>query len=284
MRKYCYANGRVSDINKPQIKLNDLSVLRGYGVFDFVKVSEGVPLFWREHLARLRRSAKTIGLSVYFTDAKLTAIARQLLKKNKVKEGSLRLVLTGGETKDGLNLSGKPNLAILVGESYALPTKILKQGGKLITADYQRLFPEAKSTNYLLAVKLQTKKRQAGATEILYVSGGKVLEASTSNLFYLKDGAIRTPASGVLPGITRQMAIKLARKLGHPVTERDVLLTELKNADEVFITATNKEIAPVVQVDEVVIGDGKPGSITLKLLEAYREAAKDYARKFRWNK
>ena len=85
MKKYCYANGRVSDINKPQIKLNDLSVLRGYAIFDFIKVSEGVPLWWREHLARFRRSAKTIGLAVPLSDAKLTAIARQLLKKNKVK-------------------------------------------------------------------------------------------------------------------------------------------------------------------------------------------------------
>jgi len=284
MKKYCYANGRVSDINKPQIKLNDLSVLRGYAIFDFIKVSEGVPLWWREHLARFRRSAKTIGLAVPLSDAKLTAIARQLLKKNKVKEGSLRLVLTGGETKDGINLSSKPNLAILVEDVYALPAKIFKTGGKLMTTDYQRLFPEAKTTNYLLAVKLQAKKRAAGAMEILYVSGGKVLEASTSNLFYIKDGAIRTPASGVLPGITRGMAIKLARKLGHPVTERDVLLTELKNADEVFITATNKDIAPVVRVDDMVIGEGAPGPVTLKLLEAYRQAAKDYARKFRWNK
>ncbi|OHA56760.1 MAG: hypothetical protein A2114_01690 [Candidatus Vogelbacteria bacterium GWA1_51_14] len=284
MHKYCYANGRVSDINKPQIKLNDLGVLRGYGVFDFVKVSEGAPLWWREHLARFRRSAKTIGLAVPLSDAKLTAIARQLLKKNKVKEGSLRLVLTGGETRDGITPGGRPNLAILVEDTYALPAKVFKQGGKLITTDYQRLFPEAKSTNYLLAVKLQARKRAAGAMEILYVSGGKVLEASTSNLFYIKDGALRTPASGVLPGITRQMAIKLARKLGHPVTERDVLLTELKNADEVFITATNKDIAPVVRVDDMVIGDGAPGPVTLKLLEAYRQAAKDYARKFRWNK
>lgn len=284
MRKYCYASGRVSDINKPQIKLNDLSVLRGYGVFDFVKVSEGVPLWWREHLARLRRSAKQVGLAVPLSDTKLTSIARQLLKKNKVKEGSLRLVLTGGETKDGINLSAKPNLAILVEDAYALPAKIFKQGGKLMTTEYQRLYPEAKTTNYLLAVKIQAKKRQAGAMEILYVSGGKVLEASTSNIFYIKDGALRTPSSGVLSGITRQMAIKLARKLGHPVTERDVLLTELKSADEIFITATNKDIAPVVRVDDMVIGEGAPGPVTLKLLEAYREATKDYAHKFRWNK
>lgn len=284
MKKYCYANGKIGDISKPQIRLNDLGVLRGVGIFDFVKVTGGVPLFWRDHLARFRRSAKTIGLSVPLSDDQLTRLAKSLLAKNKLKEGSLRLLLTGGESDNGFDKPTKPTLAILVDEAHLLPAKIWKQGGKLITVDHQRFWPEAKTTNYLLAIKLQTAKRQAGAVEILYVSRGLVLEASTSNLFYVKDGAIRTPGSSVLPGITRGAVIKLARKLGYPVTERDLSLNELWQADEIFITASNKEILPIVKIDDRPIGDGRPGPVTLKLLAAYRELVADYVRKFRWTK
>lgn len=284
MKKYCYANGKIGDISKPQIKLNDLGLLRGVGVFDFVKVTSGVPLFWRDHLARFRRSAKTVGLVVPLVDDKLTRLAKSLIAKNKLKEGSLRLLLTGGESENGFDKPAQPTLAILADEAHLLPAKTWKQGGKLITVDHQRLWPEAKTTNYLLAIKLQTAKRQAGAVEILYVSRGLVLEASTSNLFYVKDGAIRTPGSGVLAGVTRGMAIKLARKLGYPVTERDLSLNELWQADEIFITASNKEILPIVKIDDRPIGDGKPGPVTLKLLAAYRELVADYTRKFRWTK
>jgi branched-subunit amino acid aminotransferase/4-amino-4-deoxychorismate lyase len=271
MKKYCYVNGKIVEINKPQVALNDLSVLRGYAVFDFARVSNGVPLFWQEHLARFRRSAKTIGLAVSLPDAEITKMVQKLLQKNKVKNASARLILSGGPTDDGITPRGKPILSILIEDEYRLPNSVYKLGAKLMTTDYERLFPEAKTTNYLLAVSLQKKKRAAKALEILYTKNGKVFEASTSNLFMVTGKKIITPKAEVLPGITRAKTIMLAKKAGYEVEEREVLLSEVRKADEVFLTATNKDVTPIVKVDDLVIGAGKPGPVTQDLLYRYCE-------------
>lgn len=273
MKKWCYINGKIVKSAKPQIKLTDLGLLRGYAVFDFIKVIKGEPLFWREHLARFRRSAKLLGLTVKASDADLTKVAKQLLVKNKLSksDGSLRLIMTGGESSNGMMPSGKSTLAILVEASYNLPEKVFKTGGKLITVDYARSFPQAKTTNYLLAVSLQGKKVRSGAVEILYLDQDKILEASTSNFFLVKNKTLITPKAGVLPGITRGVVIKLAKQSGYKVEERGVKVSELKAADEAFITATNKDVCPIIKIDQLTIGSGQVGEITKELLVKYRE-------------
>lgn len=273
MREWCYVNGKIVKSTKPQIKLTDLGLLRGYAVFDFIKVIKGESLFWREHLARFRRSAKLLGLTIKASDADLTKVAKQLLVKNKLSksDGSLRLIMTGGESNNGMMPNGKSTLAILVEESYNLPEKVFKTGGKLMTVDYCRSFPQAKTTNYLLAVSLQGKKVRSGAVEILYLDQSKILEASTSNFFLVKNKTLITPKADVLPGITRGVVIKLAKQAGYKVEEREVKVSELKTADEAFITATNKDVCPIVKVDNFKIGKGQAGEITRELLVKYRE-------------
>lgn len=273
MQKWCYINGQIVKSAKPQIKLTDLGLLRGYAVFDFIKVIKGEPLFWPEHLTRFRRSAKLLGLTVKASDADLTKVAKQLLVKNNLnkKDASLRLIMTGGESVNGMTVGGKNTLAILVEESYNLPEKVFKTGGKLITVDYARYFPQAKTTSYLLAVQLQPQKIKASAVEILYVKEDKILEASTSNFFIVKNKTLITAKAGVLPGITREAVIKLAKKSGYKVEERELKFNELKTADEAFITATNKDVCPIVKIDNLKIGNGKVGEVTKELLTKYRE-------------
>lgn len=272
MKKWCYVDGKIAESSTPQLKVGDLAVLRGYAVFDFVKVVKGRPLFWIEHLKRFRSSAKLLGLKVNKSDPELTNIAQELLKKNGLqdKDASLRLVLTGGESPNGMMPAGKSVLAVLVEESYNLPEKVFKTGGKLITVDYCRSFPEAKTTNYLLAVSWQKKKLKEKAVEILYVNQNKILEASTSNFFLVKNKKLITAKADVLGGITRSAVIKLAKKAGYKIEEREVKVSELKTADEAFITATNKDVCPIVKIDKLKIGNGKVGEVTKDLLTRYR--------------
>lgn len=274
MKKYNCLDGRIVKSGEAHIKLNDLGLLRGYAAFDFIKVLGGQPLFWREHVRRFRRSANLLRLKLPVSDRELTALAQQLLLKNGLgqKDASLRLLITGGESPNGFMPTGRGRWAIIVEDAYSLPAKLFKTGGKLMTVNYARLLPFAKTTNYLLAVSLQKKKRAQGAVEILYLDQGEVLEASTSNFFAVFGRKIVTPRARVLPGITRAKVIKLARAAGYQVEERRLKWAELKLATEAFITATNKDVCPIVRIDAQLIGDGRVGPVTQTLLKNYRQA------------
>lgn len=275
MKTYCVLGTKIVPLKQARLALNDLGVLRGYGVFDFLRTFNGKPFLFDEHFARFERSAKLIGLSVPVSKATVSRIIRQLMKKNHVKDASLRLVVTGGPTPDGMTRT-KPVFYILCEDLYTLPDSVFTKGAKLITQEYMRPFPSGKTTHYLMAMTLQEKKRKGGALEILYVSGGQVYEASTSNIFIVSKGVLITPKSSVLPGITRMLAIRLAREQKIKVVERPVSVKELFTVDEVFLTATNKDIAPIVSIDGKKVGGGVVGPITKKLLAAYRAYTRSF--------
>jgi len=275
MKSYCVLGTRILPLKEARLPLNDLGVLRGYAVFDFLRTFNGKPFLFDEHFTRFERSAKLIGLSVPVSKATVARLIRELMKKNRVKDASLRLVLTGGPTPDGMTRT-KPTFYILCEDLYALPSSVFTKGAKLITQEYLRPFPSGKTTHYLMAMTLQEKKRRAGALEILYVRDGRVYEASTSNIFIVSKGVFITPKDSVLPGITRILTIRLARALKIKTVERPVLVKELFTADEVFISATNKDIAPIVAVDGKRVGKGVVGPITKKLLMAYRAYTRSF--------
>ncbi len=180
MPNYCFFNGKIIPFHSAKLRLNDLGVMRGYGVFDFLHTYNGKPFKLKENLQRIRNSAKIIGLSLIYEDKQLIDIIYKLLAKNKFSESDIRLILTGGPSDDLLT-STTPTFYIMVSKHKDLPEKIYQHGAKLITYEYQRLFPEAKTLNYITAVKLQPKKISAGAMDILYVFKNKILECSTSN-------------------------------------------------------------------------------------------------------
>jgi branched-subunit amino acid aminotransferase/4-amino-4-deoxychorismate lyase len=191
-----------------------------------------------------------------------------LLKKNKVTDAHVRIVLTGGPAKNGLEPT-KPNLFVLLEPRKDLPAALYTKGASLITFEHQRPFATAKTTNYQQAVVLQQLKKQKGAVEILYTAGGKVLEAATSNVCVVKGGVLYTPKDDVLKGVTLQVVLELAKARGYKVVERVVRVAELWTADEVFITATNKKVVPIVRIDGKVISNGKPGPVSQELNSAY---------------
>lgn len=276
MKKYFYLNGKILPLDRPAIQFNDLGVLRGYGVFDFMRTHNRRVFHWEDHWKRFVSSAKSLDLKI---PIKKEATARQikvLIRKNGCtkEDVSIRLVLIGGVTNDGISQT-KPNFAILLENIYDFPKKCYDRGVKLISFEYQRLLPETKNNNYIHAVRLQKELKRKGASEILFTSGEKILECSTANFFIFKGATLITTKKDILGGITRKIVLKIARKK-FKVEEREVKMSELNSASEAFVTGTSKGILPVRQIDNKKIGTGKVGENTKWLMGEYSKYIKNY--------
>ncbi|MDI1449050.1 aminotransferase class IV [Polyangium sp. 6x1] len=270
MKPFCYHDGKILPTEKATLPVTDLAVLRGYGVFDFLKTVNGKPFLWKEHWRRFQRSAKLLGLPIPLPEKAVREAVAKLLAKNAGEDCNIRLLLTGGVARAGL-LVDKPLLYIFSEPIQPLPGKVFEKGAKVIRRPHERVVPEAKTTEYLEAVRQQKARIRAGAIEILYVVEGRVLECTTSNFFIVKGDRVITAREGVLLGTTRNLVIDLAKRAGIVVEERDVSEAELAAADEAFLTATNKNIVPVVRVDDLTIGRGKPGTVTRRLMTLFAD-------------
>ena len=267
-KQYCYINGKIVPLEKARISPKDIGLLRGYGVFDFLRTINGKTFLCEEHIERLRNSAKLFKIKLPVDDDELREITDKLILKNGFKESSVRFVLTGGETRDGMDFNSA-TLLILVEKSKTPPAKLYKTGVKLITLEHKRELPKAKTLSYISAVRLYNSDlKKEKAFEILYTDNGRVLECSTSNFFIFRGGELITPKNDVLLGVTRNLVLKLARR-DFKIREREIKARELRFADEAFITASNKDILPVVNIDGKTIGNGKVGENTQKLMDAF---------------
>jgi len=274
MNKKSFFNGKI--INEDQIKISprDIGFLRGYGVFDVMVTENRKPFLIKEHFSRLESSAKKLGLKLTFGFTDYEKIVIRLIKLNNYKKAIIRTVITGGVSADAFS-PGKVTGLIMLEKFKPLPRKIYTDGAKVITLEFQRECPLAKITNYVEAIKNQPLKKKKKAIEILYTKNGKVLEASTSNFFIVKNGDLITPWDGVLSGTTRNLIIKLAAGK-YPVEKREIKISELWNAEEAFITATNKNIVPIVIVDGRKIGKGNVGDITKVLIKTLDMYCRNY--------
>ncbi|MCK5060058.1 MAG: aminotransferase class IV [Candidatus Pacebacteria bacterium] len=270
-KKYCYLNGRILPEKDAKVSINDIGIIRGFGIFDVMRAYNGKPFLFDMHIRRFINSAKLLGLKFSVPPKKVKEIIITLLKKNNMPNDQVRLILTGGEAIEGIFFNKKqPTFYIIIEKFTSFPKPLYEKGGKLMVEEFQRIFPEAKTLNYITAVSLQQKRLKEKAVEILYTLRGKVFEASTSNIFIVKKGRLITPEKNILIGTTRNFVISLA-KGKYAVTRRDVTLKDLYTADEVFITATNKEIVPIVNVGGKIAGGGKPGQVTLELMKKFRD-------------
>ena len=269
MSNYCYLNGKILPLDKASVDLNDIGILRGYGVFEFMRTYNGKPFLLDKHFARFMNSAKTLNLKVPVGEKEIEKIIRQLLIKNKLPEAGIKLVLTGGRTDDGVNYSpDRPTFFVLISRLSEFHHDLYRKGAKLITLEYQREFPLAKTTNYLAAVSLQETKKKKGAIDILYTNKGFISECARSSFFIFKNNELVTTKDSILKGITRGLVIKLATGK-FKVTERPIKVSELKFADEAFITSTDKEIMPIVKIDGTKIGNDRVGDNTIWLMKAF---------------
>jgi branched-chain amino acid aminotransferase len=267
--KYCFVGTEIVNSEKAFVHADDLAVLRGFAIFDFLRTYNGRPFLLDNYLERFFNSADKLGLEIPFTKGKIAKIIHQLLDKNKISEAGIRMILTGGRSEDSFS-PGKPTLVILIEHLNLLSEVQYRKGIKLITSEHLRELPHVKTTNYLRAIFLQKEKRRKKADDILYTYNNKVLECTRTNFFIVRDNTLVTPENNILKGVTRQLVLKLAKR-DYNIEVRDLHCYELKSADEAFVCGTSKMLIPVVKIDGLVIGSGKPGKITLDLLEKLKK-------------
>jgi len=274
MANYCYLNGSIKPITQAKISICDIGLLRGFSVFDFLRCYNGQPFLLKWHLERFKKSAQAVGLKIPLKDAEIEKIIKSLLQKNKLKEATVKLFLSGGFSDDGLEYNKlKPTFFIIVKPAIKYPAKLFSAGAKLITQEHQREKSSAKTSNYLTLMSLYDKKIKAKAIEILYTHQGEVLEGATSNFFLIKGGRLITAEKNILLGTRRRLILTLAKnKL--PIEIRKIKIDELKNCDEAFICSTTRNIVPIVDIDGKKINAGQVGPITQKLMELINKKIK----------
>ena len=270
MEKYCYLNGKILETKNAKVSIADIGILRGFGVFDYLRTYNGKPFLFEEHVDRFEKSAILSGLRVPISRTEIKNIIASLLKKNNVKDAGIRMALTGGESDDGLDWNAKtPTFFILIQALHAYDMKMYEKGASLITSEFQRENPGAKTNNYLTRIKLSPKLLKKKAQEVLYIKDGIVLEGATCNIFAFVGNSLITPKDDILLGTRRALVIGLAKKY-FKVRERQLTKKELENADEAFITSTTRDIMPVTKIDDKKIGSGQVGDNTKKLMELYQ--------------
>lgn len=267
----CYLDGKFVPLKKASLPITDLGIIRGFAVFDFFRTYDGKSFHLADHLKRLKNSAKLVGLNFPWTIAKLQKIVLATLAKNRLIEANTKIIITGGPSKNGITPNGKPRLVILVTQiTPNSPAKYLR-GVKTVTIPATRIMPMAKTTNYTTAVAAVQRAYQEGAEEALYTNHrGEILEGTRTNFFVFKNNTLITPKDGILLGITRKIVINLARKR-FSILEKQIKKNDLKTVDEAFITSSSKEIMPVVQVDGLIIGAGKVGDRTKRLMADFKK-------------
>ena len=266
-----YVGGQWVHPDGAVISINDVAVLRGYSAFEALRTYNRRPFHLDKHLTRLYRSAELIELEIPWSRESLAAIIREVIERNTYKHAAIRILVTGGESEDSILPTGKPTLAVLITALGERDMERFAQGYRLITTRLQRTEPDAKTTNYVVAIRALKEAARRNASDALYVDEqGHVLEATRSNFFIFRGDTLITPGAGVLKGITRNVVLDLAMER-FPIEERPILLDELALADEAFITSSSKEIMPVVQIDELKIGKGLPGRRTYELEQRFIE-------------
>ncbi len=272
-----YVNGEYLPETEAKLPVRDLAILRGYGAFDYLRTYGQQPFRLDKNIARLRRSCEILDLRFPWSDDDLAEIVHETLNQNlALNEGdeySIRLLVTGGISSSNITPDGDPSLMVLVQPFTPPPNKYYDNGVKLVSVDLNRLFPDAKSTLYTPAILAQKRAREQGGVEALYIDNeGNVLEGTTANIFAVYDNTIVTPptADNILPGITRMTTIELAEQY-FTLEVRPLPFEELLQADEAFITSANREVMPVVEIDEHTIGDGAVGEGTQQMMALFRE-------------
>lgn len=264
-----YVNGRWVHPDEASISINDVGLLRAYSVFESLRTYDRRPFHLEEHLNRLDHSAELIELDIPWPRGQIADVVREVIGRNPYLHAAIRILVTGGVSEDGILPSGAQTLAVLITPLPERDMERFARGYKLITTRLQRVAPEAKTTSYVAAVRALKEAARQGAEDALFVNEqGQVLESTRSNFFIFEGDTLVTPREEVLIGITRNVVLELARGR-FQVEERPILLAELAEADEAFVTASSKEIVPVVQIDDLVIGNGKPGPRTTELEQRF---------------
>jgi branched-chain amino acid aminotransferase len=281
-----YLNGEFVPKEEAKISVFDHGLLYGDGVFEGIRSYSGRVFKLDEHLKRLYDSAKVIMLKIPLEMDEMREVVLETLRRNNLRDAYIRLVVTRGVGDLGLDPDKcpEPTVFCIADKIVLYPEKYYKEGLRIVTVPTRRNYVEAinpriKSLNYLNNILAKIEGKIANAPEaIMLNSEGYVVECTGDNVFIVKKGVLKTPPVyiGALEGITRNCVMDLAREMGMEVKEELFTRYELYTSDECFLTGTAAEVIPVVEVDKRPIGEGKPGPITLKLIDAFRRYAQTH--------
>jgi branched-chain amino acid aminotransferase len=275
-----YINGKFVPSDEAAVSVFDHGFLYGDGVFEGIRAYGGRVFRLKEHVKRLFDSAQAIMLCIPKTQEEMSQAILETLRKNNLKDGYIRPIVTRGVGDLGLDPVKCSSATVLIvsQEWGAMYGNLYEIGLTAVTVAVRRNAPDAlppniKSLNYLNNIMAKTEANIKGGNEAIILDHqGRISEGSGDNIFIIKDGLIYTPYTiNNLKGITREAVIELAKAKGYEVLERDLGLFDLYTGDEVFVTGTAAEVAPVTKVDGRIIGSGKPGPITKDLMAAFRE-------------
>ena len=275
-----YIDGKYFDEKTAKVSVFDHGLLYGDGVFEGIRAYNGRVFKLKEHIDRLFYSAKAILLEIPMTHEQVMKATVETIRANKLRDCYVRLVVTRGVGNLGLNPRSckRPTVFIIAGKIQVYPAELYARGMEIVTVPTVRnlhsaVNPAIKSLNYLNNILAKIEANNAGVEEAVMLNAeGFVAECTADNLFIIKNGELFTPplSAGALYGITRGTVMELATQLGVKVTEPSLTRYDLFNADECFLTGTGAEIMPVIKIDGRTIGSGKPGALTLKLIEEYK--------------
>jgi len=264
------------------VSVYDHGLLYGDGIFEGLRIYHGKVFRLADHLVRLEESAQALLLTIPYTRAELEAIVVDAVARSERTDGYIRLVVTRGVGTLGLdpNRCPRASVIVIVDGIQLYPAELYATGIPIVTASTRRTprssgEARVKSLNYLNNILAKIEAQRAGCLEALMLNtDGLVVECTADNLFVVKNGVLKTPAAihGALEGITRKTVLEVALGLGIPASETALALFDVYNADEAFMTGSGAEVMPISSLDGRTIGNGKPGPVTLRLLEGFRAA------------
>lgn len=278
-------NGRITGHRDAVVSVFDHGFLYGEGVYETLRTYGGRVFQYERHARRLRRSAQMIALDLPFTDAALADEIRRTISAAQVAgEAYIRVLVTRGvgELTYDPKATPSPTLVIIVKPHVDPPAEAYRDGVRVVVVDVVRNHPGSvnpmiKSNNLMnSALAMQEALRHGAFEGVMRNYRGELTECTTANLFIVKDGVVKTPPldAGLLPGITRECIFEVGRRAGIDVREAVLHDGDLYGADEAFLTSTTREAVPITRAGDRPIGSGRPGPVTMTLLDAFRRAAR----------
>ncbi|MFH1380935.1 MAG: aminotransferase class IV [Candidatus Omnitrophota bacterium] len=287
--KTAYLNNKFIPLKEANVSILDRGFLYADGAFETMRASRGIVFQFEAHIKRLKDSLKALHINADIDSKKAGKIIAKLLKKNKLKEAYIKIIVTRGEAS-GVSIlrhNKKPTIAVYALLHKKIPAKIYEKGFKLFISrskmNAESPIAKRKTLNYLHNILCRYEAEKKGFDEAIFTNTkGFLTEATASNIFLVKNKKLFTPAvsSGILPGITRQEVMRLAKKyLGRKVNERLLKINDLYGADEVFLTNSTMGVMPVVKIGRRFLKTGKPGAITQCLIRHYNNSVREYSKK-----
>jgi branched-chain amino acid aminotransferase len=274
-----YIDGKYYDEKNAKISVFDHGLLYGDGVFEGIRAYNGRVFKLQEHIDRLFYSAKAILLTIPLSPAQISETVLETCRRNKIRDGYVRLVVTRGVGTLGLgpDKCKRPSVIVIADTIQLYPPEFYQRGMEIITVPTVRnlhsaVNPAIKSLNYLNNILAKIEANTGGCEEAIMLNAeGYVAECTGDNVFMVKGGTLLTPplSAGALYGITRGVVMELAAEQGLQVKEPNLTRYDLFNADECFLTGTGAELVPIVKIDGRIIGTGKPGTVTKDLVRRY---------------